>query len=121
MQQGRLGKPQSRLNVSVPVNGDTSDAVNCDAQQGVLRGLVTPGGFTGNITFEAGPPTTNGAPPASDWVPIYDAAGNQVTVTAGASRFIGFFGDVMAGVAWIRVKCSAAQAAGASIRLVFAR
>jgi hypothetical protein len=93
------------------LSGQTeSEAINCRGT--VLVGIKTPAALTGtSMTFKVS--DTN-----SDFKDYYNAAGNQVTVSMPVDKRIGIKPVDFAGVQWIKIVSSSAEAADREFTLL---
>lgn len=105
-------KPETRT-VSIASGGTTSDMIPLGDY--MLAGIITPSALTSTaITFTASD-TKDGT-----FVAVYDSDGNQVSLTAAASRAIGLSGaeaDALAPFQFVKVVCGTAEAAARTLTL----
>ena len=75
-----------------------------DLQGYILTGIVMPAAWTAaSLTF-AGAPSNEQSGEAGTFVPIYDDAGTEYTVSADTSRVLQIDPVKLAGVRWLKVR-----------------
>lgn len=83
-----------------------------DMAGNTLTGLIMPSSFTGtSITFQSSVDNTT-------FIDMYDTAGNALSVTVAANRWVAFAPQDFAGVRYLKLKSGSAEAADRSITLV---
>ncbi len=105
---------------SVPITIANGQSISGAANLGGLRlfGIVMPAAWTAaSITFQMS------ADGGSTWNNVYDQNGNEVTVTAGSSRFIALDPATLPAVQWLQARSGTAsspvnQGADRSLTLV---
>jgi hypothetical protein len=106
-------RPESR-SLTVSSGGTTSAAFGVGDY--TIAGVITPSALTSTaITFTASD-TFGGT-----YAPVYDSDGNQVSLSAAASRAIGLSGaeaDALAPFKWLKLVCGSAEAADRAITVV---
>lgn len=103
------------LDVVIALNGNLSGAA--ELKGSALVGIVMPAAWdTANLTFQASYDGTT-------YNNVYDSSGNEVTVTAAASRFIQISPAAWSSVAYLKVRSGTSgtpvtQTAARTIKLV---
>lgn len=86
---------------AVITSGESQSGV-VDLEAYVLCGIHMPSAWTtADITFLAGYENEDGG---TDYLPVYDADGNELTVDAAASRHIVIAPAAFAGARWIKLR-----------------
>lgn len=86
---------------AVIANGESQSNV-VDLEMYVLCGIHMPAGWTAAaITFLAGHENEDGG---TDYLPIYDTTGSEVSVTTAAGRHVVIAPSVFAGVRWLKLR-----------------
>lgn len=112
---------KSVVSVTIDANKTTSDGVNLGGLS--IRAIEMPAAFSGTtITFESTAESSgqSGSDDFESWKPVYDDAGNQISVTVGTNRIVGLTAakmEALDGLKWIRI-VAAGQNPGRIIRLI---
>jgi hypothetical protein len=86
-------------------NGQTTSTGVRVAGDGAIILIEMPAAFTGTtLTVQGAVPSSNAAPVAGDYKPLYDDEGNAVVLTVAAGRIVvpSKFAIVLAAQHWIR-------------------
>lgn len=110
--------PSSQVRRTITIANGASLSSEIKITEETITGIVMPSAWTAaNITFAAA------ASEGGTFVPVYDAAGTELEVTAAASRFIAISPDALRAARYLKVRSGTSgsavnQAAERSIVLV---